>query len=70
MIVHEVVRQLFARDLAEYCDKISRRALSGLQSITDEAFARGLRDLRRHCDAEDAARPVHEEIDLFVFSAV
>ncbi|HEX6624367.1 MAG TPA: methyltransferase domain-containing protein [Pyrinomonadaceae bacterium] len=66
----EVVRQLFARDLAEYHDKISRRALSSLQSITDEAFARGLSELRNYCDTQRTTQPVHEEIDLFIFSAV
>lgn len=65
----ESVRQLFARDLDEYCEKISLRALSSLQAIPDEAFARGLSDLRRHCAAHDDPQPVYEEIGLFVFIA-
>lgn len=68
LLSHEAVRQLFARDLEEYCEKIGQRALSSLQSIPDEAFARGLSELRRHCEAQDVSEPVYEEIDFFVFA--
>ena len=40
---HELVRQRFAEDHADYYRKISLRGLSSLLLISDEQFARGLR---------------------------
>ncbi|MGH7413979.1 MAG: hypothetical protein ACREKJ_07235 [Candidatus Rokuibacteriota bacterium] len=51
---------------AEYFAKISARAISSLQAIPDEAFARGLAAFERHCrEAED--RPIHEAVEIFLF---
>ncbi|MCA1592340.1 MAG: class I SAM-dependent methyltransferase [Acidobacteria bacterium] len=69
LAAHEVVRQMFAGDLNEYYERISERALSVLQMIPDETFARGLLALGEHCATHDTGQPVCEEIDLFVFRA-
>jgi len=50
------VVQLFAKDLRDYCERISQRALSSLQAIPDSAFERGMVALRKHC--ETASRSV------------
>lgn len=63
----QVVVQLFARDLGEYCERIDQRALSSLQAIPDSDFNRGMKALRKHCEDRSASGPVHEAIDLFVF---
>lgn len=68
LAAHEIVRQPFAEDFREYEEKISLRGLSSLQAIPDEAFASGLARLREFCDAQPPARPVYEEVDLFVFA--
>lgn len=67
LVAREAVRQIFARDLREYADKIGLRAISSLRAIPDEAFARGLARLREHCAARDEGRAVEEELELFVF---
>ena len=62
----QVVVQLFARDLPEYCDRIAERALSSLQAISDSDFNRGLKALRTYCEDRPPSGPVHEAVDLFV----
>jgi hypothetical protein len=53
---------------AEYFAKIAARAISSLQAISDEAFARGLGALERHCrERED--RPIDEPVEIFLFGA-
>ncbi len=65
--VSESVRQPFAVNLAEYCDKISLRGLSSLKAISDDEFSDGRDALLRYCFQEENDGPVFEEIDLFVF---
>ena len=56
------------RDSTEYFAKIAARAISSLQAISDEAFARGLGALERHCrETED--RPIDEPVEIFLFGA-
>jgi hypothetical protein len=57
-----------ATDHRDCYRKISLRALSALQLISDEAFARGLQDFDAYCRTADPDRPVHEPVDLFVFT--
>ena len=64
---HEVVRQFFASDAREYCEKIGLRGLSSLRAIPDAVFAEGLARLRAHCAAHPSG-PVLEDVDLFVFA--
>lgn len=65
---HRIVRQRFAIDHADYYRKIALRGLSSLQLISDDAFARGLRDFAAYCGSAESAAPVHEPIELFLFS--
>ncbi|MBA3239910.1 MAG: methyltransferase domain-containing protein [Acidobacteria bacterium] len=67
LISRRTVRQLFASSYQEYFEKISRRALSALITIDDEAFARGLERLRHFVSLQPRDTPVHEPVDLFVF---
>jgi SAM-dependent methyltransferase len=46
---HRMVSHPFAASYTEYFAKISARAISSLQAIPDEAFARGLAAFERHC---------------------
>jgi SAM-dependent methyltransferase len=64
---HRTVWQKFAATPADYLDRISRRGLSSLQLIPDDAFAAGLRGLEAHCRAARPDEPVYEPVDLFVF---
>jgi SAM-dependent methyltransferase len=61
------VVQLFAKDLRDYCERISQRALSSLQAIPDSAFERGMVALRRHCETASRSGPVYEEVDMYAF---
>lgn len=61
------VVQLFAKDLRDYCERISQRALSSLQAIPDSAFERGMVALRRHCETASRSGPVYEELDMYAF---
>ena len=61
------IRQLFAASYEEYYEKISRRGLSSLIAISDEAFQNGLRRLRRHVSLQPRGLPVYEHVDLFIF---
>ena len=62
----QVVVQLFARDLRDYCERIAQRALSSLQAIPDSAFRAGMHALRRRCENAASSRPVYEAVDLYV----
>ena len=65
---HELVRQRFAEDPADYYRKISLRGLSSLLLISDEAFARGLRDFEAYCQSAERREPIYESVELFLFS--
>lgn len=67
LISQRTIRQLFASSCQEYCEKISRRGLSALIAISDEAFQSGLRRLRHWAGSQPRGLPVHEPVDLFVF---
>ena len=63
----ETVNQVFASSYLEYYEKISRRGLSSLISISDEAFNRGLRRLRDWASSQPQDQPVYDPVDLFIF---
>lgn len=67
LISSSTVRQLFAASYEEYFEKISRRGLSALIVIGDEAFEHGLERLRRFVSLQPRDTPVYEPVDLFVF---
>lgn len=64
---HRTIHQLFASSYAEYVEKISRRGLSALIAIKDEAFQSGLRRLRHWISLQAQDVPVYEPVDLFIF---
>lgn len=65
---HMTVWQTFAESPAAAYAKVSQRAFSNLQMISDEAFKEGLAAYEAHCrSAPDA--PVRDRLDLFVFRA-
>jgi ubiquinone/menaquinone biosynthesis C-methylase UbiE len=63
----QTVYQLFASSYAEYYEKISRRGLSSLISISDEAFDAGLKRLKQWVAEQPAEQAVYEPVDLLVF---
>jgi len=63
---HEVVSQQFASSYDNYAEKIGQRSISSLKAISDDAFKRGLANLRAYCRAQPSG-PVYEDIELFVF---
>ena len=65
---HELVRQRFAADHADYYRKISLRGLSSLLLISDDAFARGLREFAAYCESAEGHEPIYESVELFLFS--
>ena len=65
---HELVRQRFAEDHADYYRKISLRGLSSLLLISDDAFARGLRDFAAYCQSAEHHEPIYELVELFLFA--
>lgn len=63
---HRIVMHPYAASYSEYVTKVSRRGLSSLAAISDEAFARGLAAFERHCrDAQD--HPIYEPVEIFLF---
>jgi ubiquinone/menaquinone biosynthesis C-methylase UbiE len=68
-IVMRTVYQLFASSYTEYYEKISQRGLSSLISISDEAFAAGLKRLKQWAAEQPADQPVYEPVDLFIFQS-
>ena len=67
MISHRTIYQLFASSYDEYFEKISRRGLSSLIAIGDEAFRDGLQDFKAWVNLQPRDTPVHEPVDLFIF---
>jgi ubiquinone/menaquinone biosynthesis C-methylase UbiE len=67
LISQRTIRQLFASSYQEYCEKISRRGLSSLIAIGDDAFQSGLRRLRHWAGSQPRDLHVYEPVDLFVF---
>jgi len=67
VIRQRVIHQLFASSYEKYFEKISRRGLSSLISISDEAFANGLRELKAWINLQPRDVPVFEPVDLFIF---
>lgn len=67
MMSHRTIRQLFASSYQEYFEKISRRGLSSLVVISDEAFQTGLRRFRDWVSLQPHDREVYELVDLFIF---
>jgi SAM-dependent methyltransferase len=65
---HEIVRHRFADDHADYFRKISLRGLSSLRLISDEAFARGLREFAGYCRSAERGEPIYELVELFLFA--
>ena len=65
---HELVRQRFADDHADYYRKISLRGLSSLLLISDDQFARGLREFAAYCQSAERHQPVYESVELFLFA--
>lgn len=69
LLNHEAVSQQFAESLGEYREKISKRALSDLMSLSDAEFASGLAAMDHAISRGAAPGPVIEPIDLFTFAA-
>ncbi len=67
LISHRIIHQLFASSYQEYFEKISRRALSALVVISDEAFQTGLQQFRDWVNLQPDGRAVYEPVDLFIF---
>ena len=65
---HETIRQVFAEDGDDYYRKISLRGLSSLQLMSDDQFARGLRDFAAYCRSAKPDDPIYETVELFLFS--
>ena len=65
---HQTVRQRFADDPDDYYRKISLRGLSSLQMISDDQFARGLRDFAAYCRSAKRDEPIEEVVELFLFA--
>lgn len=65
---HRVIHQLFASSYVEYFEKISRRALSALAAISDEAFHRGVQEFQEWANLQPRDVAVYEPVDLFIFS--
>jgi ubiquinone/menaquinone biosynthesis C-methylase UbiE len=61
------VLQRFAASYQEYYEKISRRGLSVLISISDEAFNHGLVKFKAWTENQPPGRPVDEPVDMFIF---
>ncbi len=61
------VYQKFAISWQEHYDKVSRRGLSGLIEISDDAFEAGLRRFQEWVSTKPKDQPVFEPVDMFVF---
>jgi ubiquinone/menaquinone biosynthesis C-methylase UbiE len=62
----DTLEQEIDPSLAAHSDRISRRALSSFELITDTEFERGLELMRLAADREPIPTPVREQIDLLV----
>jgi ubiquinone/menaquinone biosynthesis C-methylase UbiE len=67
LISQHTIYQLFASSYEEYFEKISRRGLSALIAISDEAFQSGLQRFRDWIHLQPRGHPVYEPVDLFIF---
>ncbi|MBW2062291.1 MAG: methyltransferase domain-containing protein [Deltaproteobacteria bacterium] len=67
LIAHPIVNQRFAKDHMEYFEKLSTRALSSLEAISDQDFHEGLARLKAFCHRHNTGQPVYEEINFFIF---
>ena len=61
------VYQKFAKSWQEHYEKVSRRGLSGLIEISDDAFEAGLRRFQEWVSTKPKDQPVFEPVDMFVF---
>ena len=67
LISHQTIHQLFAASYAEYFEKISRRGLSALISISDREFYDGREEFKRWVEQQPQDAAVYEPVDLFIF---
>lgn len=67
LISRRTIYQLFADSYEEYFEKISRRGLSALIAISDEAFRSGSQQFQNWVSRQPRNFPVYEPVDLFVF---
>jgi ubiquinone/menaquinone biosynthesis C-methylase UbiE len=67
LISQQTIYQLFAASYDEYFEKISRRGLSALIVISDEAFQSGLQRFQNWVRGQPRSQPVYEPVDLFIF---
>jgi SAM-dependent methyltransferase len=68
-IAQQTVSQPVARGPEDYVARIGERAISTLQQIPDEAFARGLAALAEDCRTLAADHAFLEPLDVFVFAS-
>jgi ubiquinone/menaquinone biosynthesis C-methylase UbiE len=55
-----------APDLRTYARRVAARAISTLQLVPDDEFARGVEAFARFCERQDRGAPVEDPIDVFV----
>jgi ubiquinone/menaquinone biosynthesis C-methylase UbiE len=67
LISQRTIYQVFAASYDEYFEKVSRRGLSALIVISDEAFQSGLQRFENWVRGQPRSQPVYEPVDLFVF---
>lgn len=67
LISQRTIDQLFAASYDEYFEKVSRRGLSALIAISDEACQSGLQRFQDWVSRQPQNLPVYEPVDLFVF---
>lgn len=67
LIKHDVIEQVFADSLCEYCEKVGQRALSDLAALPDTEFGAGMQQMKEAVAHDTESEPVTELIDLFVF---
>jgi len=67
LITNMEVMQRFAASYKDYYEKISRRGLSVLISISDDAFQRGLTKFKEWTEKQPQDKPVYEPVDMFIF---
>jgi SAM-dependent methyltransferase len=65
---HMIVEQVVAIGWRQFVHKSCLRADSFLARLSDENYEAGMAALRAHAVRADAAEPVVEEVDLFVFT--
>ncbi len=67
LLRHECLVQELDSSPASYCERIQKRGMSDLATLTDAEFAYGLAALRNHCQTLSPSQPVRSSLDLFVF---